>query len=1384
MKKVVKSIIVSLLGATLATSVGVALAHNSKADQVSAYSASSLPTTIDLNDTSASNIRSYYSSLNNLATNQRQGTNLLKNLKTILKNDQKYYSYENGTSIWQMYEITDRDWAKSPASSTTYGTYNSSTNKITNYTYGSSASDSKNNPYIHALYINRDVNNQTTAWDNHNQDQWGINREHVWPKAEGFDSKGAGGARGDPMHLMAGNGYSNNIHSNYYYGYVKTSTSYTDCGNTYSNQSGNLRGTSKTKNSGTVFEPQDCDKGDIARAVFYMVARYNYLSGSDSDGIDTNNPNLTLTQEVSDWSSSGYTSSTSTQGKLGVLTDLLNWHHQDPVDEYEIHRNNLLYTNFTNNRNPFIDFPEWVDFIWGTAVYNGTTYQSYSSTPTGYATPSSDTINGYNGGGTDPVAVTGVSLEKNQTSITVGGSEVLSCIIAPSNATNQNVTWTSSNNNVATVSSSGRVSAVAEGNATITVTTSDGGYTATCAVTVTASGGGGGGESGTAVYTVASTSSVTPSGDIPSGSSATFVNDSATAGQLTWGKSLTLTLSGYDGLTITGLTLSAKSNQSKGKAEMSFTTGANTIASIADANFNDDTWYGNWSTSYVDIVFPSTNHPLTQQTVGDGNTVVLTARNNGTSNTTNSVYIQSMSVSYETPAAEKTLDSISLDTSDAPTSFTTGDPFSYEGLSVTANYDDGSSDIVTPTSVSTPDMSSAGTKTVTVSYSEGGTTKTATYQITVSNPSKTLSSITLDTTNVQMVFDLGDTFNYDNLVVTAHYSDSSTDVVSPTSVSSPDMSSAGTKTITVAYQSQTATYKITVNKVLTNISLDTSSVKKTFNVGDTFTYSGLVVTAHYNDSSSDTIAAGYTVSTPNMSTSGPKEVTVTYNGKTATYNISVTEEGSTTASVIIQDYASAHSWVNGTQYENVNIDSNITATADGGANTGKYYTSGYEWRYYQGESAEITISCPIQFTIDTVTITYNVNNGGVLKNGNVTVASGVSQTVNASSVTYSVGNSGSATNGQVKITAISVTYHENEVVPTSITASVEKTYFVGETITKSDITVEDNLGNTVTDFVFADYQFTYADAASGGSLTNKSFTITYTYYSISTTLTVQVQREAYVAPSGTVSDTLTYSMLGISGSSYQSWSGISDPSGSNAVYAGQSCVNNNSFIQIRNNSTNPSGIISTTSGGKICGVSVSWGSSTGDGKYFIVYGKSTAYSSVADLYDEDTRGTELGSIAKGTSSITITGNYQFVGILAINGTCYFNSITFTYGSEETALNVANYVMYEDTSNQCETKYSAAKGYFNNLSTTEKALFMTSDDYVISTARERFEAWAKHHGETIQSQGGDYVISRNVIPFGPMGDSDNSKIIAIVSIVSLIGVSAIGGYFFLKKRKEQ
>jgi hypothetical protein len=89
------------------------------------------------------------------------------------------------------------------------------------------------------------------------------------------------------------------------------------------------------------------------------------------------------------------------------------------------------------------------------------------------------------------VSVTGVTVSPTSASIAVNGTQQLTATISPSNATNKNVTWSSSNTAIATVSTSGLVTGVAAGSATITVTTSDGGFHATSAITVTSSGGGG-----------------------------------------------------------------------------------------------------------------------------------------------------------------------------------------------------------------------------------------------------------------------------------------------------------------------------------------------------------------------------------------------------------------------------------------------------------------------------------------------------------------------------------------------------------------------------------------------------------------------------------------------------------------------------------------------------------------------------------------------------------------------------------------------------------------------------------------------------------------------------------------------------------------------------
>lgn len=86
---------------------------------------------------------------------------------------------------------------------------------------------------------------------------------------------------------------------------------------------------------------------------------------------------------------------------------------------------------------------------------------------------------------TKPIAVTGVKLNKESTSLEVGANETLNATVSPSTATNKKVTYTSSDDAVATVDNNGKVIAIKAGSTDITVTTEDGSKSAKCSVTVT-----------------------------------------------------------------------------------------------------------------------------------------------------------------------------------------------------------------------------------------------------------------------------------------------------------------------------------------------------------------------------------------------------------------------------------------------------------------------------------------------------------------------------------------------------------------------------------------------------------------------------------------------------------------------------------------------------------------------------------------------------------------------------------------------------------------------------------------------------------------------------------------------------------------------------------
>jgi endonuclease I len=171
------------------------------------------------------------------------------------------------------------------------------------------------------------------AWDS------GVtwNREHLWPQSKlGVSvSNGYIGVGSDLFELKPCNPGINSGRSNDGYG-ITTSTG------PYQNTSG-------------YFYPGDSDKGDVARALFYMATRYY----NPAPGAAPSPANLSL---VNGTSFSTY--------QMGDLQSLLKWNYTDGIDNFERRRNDLIYDNYQHNRNPFVDHPEYVWAIFGGSANN------------------------------------------------------------------------------------------------------------------------------------------------------------------------------------------------------------------------------------------------------------------------------------------------------------------------------------------------------------------------------------------------------------------------------------------------------------------------------------------------------------------------------------------------------------------------------------------------------------------------------------------------------------------------------------------------------------------------------------------------------------------------------------------------------------------------------------------------------------------------------------------------------------------------------------------------------------------------------------------------------------------------------------------------------
>lgn len=260
----------------------------------------------------------YYDSIEGLT-----GDALKAALNDIITNHTEYPYTSSNTDVWDILREADED----PENSDNVMLFYSG------YSWPKACQDTVNPPELCDTMVDGEL--KAVEW----------NREHIWSKSRGdFEhedgsSSQALGAHTDAHHLVAAERRMNSIKNNRHF---------EDC---HDGDDDNIvdRGYGNFTCNDWEFEPRDEVKGDVARMIFYMVIRYEGELGDYVDLEVVNDPDSTKGSKLPVY---------------GDLDDLLRWHIEDPVSEWEIERNEVIYS-YQGNRNPFIDMPELVELLWG-----------------------------------------------------------------------------------------------------------------------------------------------------------------------------------------------------------------------------------------------------------------------------------------------------------------------------------------------------------------------------------------------------------------------------------------------------------------------------------------------------------------------------------------------------------------------------------------------------------------------------------------------------------------------------------------------------------------------------------------------------------------------------------------------------------------------------------------------------------------------------------------------------------------------------------------------------------------------------------------------------------------------------------------------------------
>lgn len=278
-------------------------------------------------------------------------------LKTQLYNIIKGHTDNGYAGLYTIYQTSDRDYY-----------FENDATILDMYSENPAATD----PYNYSAGTTQRCGTYSVEGDCYN-------REHIIPQST-FNS--AAPMVSDAHFITPTDGKVNGQRSNYPHGPVTSAT--------WTSLNGSKLGTSTTSGySGPIFEPINEFKGDIARMYFYFATRYENTVSGYSYAMFNGTSNQVFT--------------------TAFLNLLITWHNQDPVSPREIARNNAIYTS-QNNRNPYIDHPEYVQSIW-----NPTADAQVPTTPTNLVASgtTSNSVSLSWTASTDNIGVTGYNVYMN-----------------------------------------------------------------------------------------------------------------------------------------------------------------------------------------------------------------------------------------------------------------------------------------------------------------------------------------------------------------------------------------------------------------------------------------------------------------------------------------------------------------------------------------------------------------------------------------------------------------------------------------------------------------------------------------------------------------------------------------------------------------------------------------------------------------------------------------------------------------------------------------------------------------------------------------------------------------------------------------------------------